>query len=112
MTLTDMMKAIHPITYHCFYTGEEFGEVGVEYINTGKDGKKIFYNVIYHTGALYDDVAELIYISNNWDNSNKSWGRVGFLSGNILNRIFYLPNNYEPFNPDKQPKRKMKKSAA
>lgn len=104
--MTDMMKAIHPIAYHCYYSGEEFGGVAVEYFTTIQDGKKIFYNVIYHTGDIYDDSAELYYMIKNWDNSNDTWSRLGFLAGNIINRVLYKPTDYNPFDPKKKPSKK------
>ena len=69
------------------------------YLTTVTDGVKLAYNLVHNLGRMWDDVDELIKICANINLSDQNfWIRVGYLLGDMINSIFYKPNDYDPYS--------------
>jgi len=100
VTIRQMLQKVDPITFSCYYTLFEFWEILLDYVGTVQDPIKIAYNLIYHMPFLFDDAVELVNRFQNPTEDIQHYKRLGFLFGDLINRVFFKPTDYEPYNPN------------
>lgn len=85
VTIHQMLKAIYPVSFACYYSVFEFIIIGKDYFMTIQDWRKVLYNVIHNLGNLYDNIEELVDKFTNINEDKLAWwSRIGFLFGNSI----------------------------
>ena len=73
------------------------------YGETGKDWRKLTYNLAHNLGNIYDMTEEGIIRSIDfmevWE-TPEYWARMGYIIGSDFQNIFEDPVNYYPFDED------------
>lgn len=74
------------MSYGCYYSLFEFGQIGLDYVATVQDINKLAYNLIHNLGDIYDNVDTLYSLYSQprvWD---IVWWRTSMrLIGNTIN---------------------------
>lgn len=53
-TFESILGSLHPITFSCYHSVFEYGDVGIMYGEAIVDGLQLLYNIIHKLGKLYD----------------------------------------------------------
>ena len=81
------------------FSGFELGEIAVLYVITMQSPIKILYNIIYHMPNIYDDIYDIVHLKENFPEQTLGYYQsVGLLAGDIINRIFFDPDDYYPYD--------------
>lgn len=84
-TLNKMAKAINPVAFACYYSLFEFIQIGKDYFFTVQDMNKLAYNLIHNLGNLYDNVVDIIDLTNSMNTEDVLWwGKAGHLLGDTI----------------------------
>ena len=49
-----ILRSLHPITFSCYHSVFEYGDVGIMYYEAIADGLQLLYNIIHKLGNIYD----------------------------------------------------------
>jgi hypothetical protein len=97
-TLKAMFQTVDPLTFGCYYSVFEFGQIVQDYFSTVQDIDRLFYNIVHNMGKIYDNtVASIDLIRFGEPNNPNYWKNIGYYAGNSINQIFYKPRNYDPY---------------
>ena len=104
----DILKTVHPIFYSCYHSGEEFGEAFDYYLLTLENFSLLLYNLVHHSGEIYDTIFFLIEHHKAYDLLSDTgteeqiddwWFKLGIYYGTAIFLIFYTPPSVDPFDP-------------
>lgn len=84
---TNILKYIHPIGYHCYYTGKETYNAFRTYISLNS-ATDILSNLIYKTGKIFNNIRILMKVSAYPVLQDRDIYVLARSSGAIINIIF------------------------
>ena len=80
-----MLGQVHPITFSCYHTVEEYTSVASGYVVTGSDYKLFSYNLVYHFKDLFDDAMVVALLSLMIpDLTLTEYSELAYTAGNML----------------------------
>lgn len=62
-TIKSMLQTVNPLTFGCYYSLFEYGQIVKDYFSTMGNIDMLFYNVIHHLGNIYDNSVALIELA-------------------------------------------------
>lgn len=60
LALQDLAQLVNPITVSCYYTGQEYENVVVQYAQNVTNLSKVTYNVFHNGANIYDTTSSMI----------------------------------------------------
>ena len=104
----DILESVHPIAYSCYFSIAEFGNALDYYLLTIEHFNLLMYNLIHHSGKIYDTVYYLINHHKSYDLLSETasdeelqtwWFKLGIYYGTATFLVFYTPPSVDPFDP-------------
>ena len=103
----NILASVHPISFSCYSSVDEFSDTWAYYLETFEDFSKISYNLVHKMGNLYDTIYYLRKHQQTFsllkDLSDAEianwWFKEGIYYGTITFLMFYTPNEIEPYDP-------------
>merc|ERR1712038_498450 len=60
VSFENILGSLYPITYACYHSAFEYGEIGIIFGETLIDGLQLLYNIIHKLGNIYDCIYFLV----------------------------------------------------
>ena len=85
-TFKQMLMAVNPIAFACYYSVSEYANIVLDYVYTILNVNELVYNVIHNAGFIYDAVTALINTFRYGDPSQRAyWQSIGGSIGFVVN---------------------------
>lgn len=102
-----ILASVHPITYSCYSSVDEFGETSDHYMETFSSFSKITYNLVHKLGNIYDTIFYLLQHQQKYsllaeeseEEAANWWFKLGIYYGTTTFLMFYTPEEHDPYDP-------------
>merc|ERR1712038_991895 len=114
VSFENILGSLYPITYACYHSAFEYGEIGIIFGETLIDGLQLLYNMIHKLGNIYDCVYFLVkhhkahpFKSEVYEKELEEyeatkeewWFKLGIYYGTLINLLLYTPEDWVEFDP-------------